>query len=156
MQEQKTPIAVGADENGAELKDAMRDYLHEKGVEVKDYGNGDSVDYPDVAKDVAEAVARGEHDRAILVCGTGIGMAITANKVPGVRAAQVADTYGAERARASNDAQIMALGGKTIQPEVAKGLVDHWLESEFQGGRSAPKVDKIKQIEADQQRSTGG
>jgi len=156
VQEQKTPIAVGADENGAELKDAMRDYLHEKGVEVKDYGNGDSVDYPDVAKDVAEAVARGEHDRAILVCGTGIGMAITANKVPGVRAAQVADTYGAERARASNDAQIMALGGKTIQPEVAKGLVDHWLESEFQGGRSAPKVDKIKQIEADQQRSTGG
>jgi ribose 5-phosphate isomerase B len=96
---------------------------------------------------VAEAVAGGKHDRAILMCGTGIGMCITANKVPGIRAAVCHDVYSTERSRKSNDCQIMALGGRVIAPEAAKLLVDKWLASEFQAGRSAPKVARIREIE---------
>jgi ribose 5-phosphate isomerase B len=96
-------IAVGAD---APLKERLTSYLRQQGWEVKDFGDGTGRDYPDVAAEVAEAVARGEHDRALLVCGTGLGMAITANKVPGVRAVTAHDPYSAERARKSNDAQV--------------------------------------------------
>lgn len=95
---------------------------------------------------MAESVARGEYERAMLDGGTDIGM-VAANKVPGVRAAQVSDPYSAERARRSNNAQIMALGGRTIAPEVAKQLTDHWLDSEFEGGRSAPKVAKVDDVD---------
>jgi ribose 5-phosphate isomerase B len=102
------------------------------------------VDYPDVAFDVAAAVARGEHDRGIVVCGTGIRMAIAANKVPGVRAAQAHDLYSAERARKSNDAQILALGVRVIGPELAKSVVRTCLKAEFAGGGSTRKVGKIK------------
>jgi ribose 5-phosphate isomerase B len=91
-------IAVGADEAGAPLKERLADYMRAQGYEVKDYGNGTEQDYPDVAAEVAEAVARGEHDRALLVCGTGLGMAITANKIYGVRAVTAHDSYSAERA----------------------------------------------------------
>jgi ribose 5-phosphate isomerase B len=90
-------IAIGADDAGAPLKERLARYLHQQGYEVKDFGNGTDQDYPEVAAEVAEAVARGEHDRALLVCGTGLGMAITANKVPGVRAATAHDPYSAER-----------------------------------------------------------
>lgn len=139
------PIAIGSDEAGFELKSTILELLHEKGLEAKDFGcySRDPVDYPDVAYELARAVARGEHERGILICGTGIGMAIAANKVRGVRAAQVHDPYSAERARKSNDAQVMTMGARVIGPELARSLVSTWLESEFTGGNSARKVAKI-------------
>jgi len=143
-------IVVGADHYGLPLKNIVRDYLRERGYEVDDFGvnTTDPVDYPDVGTTVAEAVGAGKYERGVLVCGTGAGMAIVANKVPGVRAVCVMDPYTAERARASNDAQIITFGSQIIGPEVAKKLIDIWLESEFQGGRSAPKVAKIIQLDA--------
>jgi ribose 5-phosphate isomerase B len=142
-------IALGADHAGLPLKEVVKVWLHGCGHEVLDVGThtADSVDYPDYAALVADALLGGSAERGILVCGTGIGMAITANKVPGVRAAQVADAYSAERARKSNNAQVMALGARTVAPEVAKTLVDHWLASEFEGGRSAPKVEKMDAVD---------
>jgi ribose 5-phosphate isomerase B len=138
-------IAVGADHLGYPLKEVVREHLESLGHEVVDFGVTDQrpVDYPDVAVEVAQAVADGTFGRAILVCGTGIGMSITANKIPGVRAANVADPYSAERARKSNDAQVLCLGARVVAPEVARIIVDHWLASEFQGGESARKVAKI-------------
>jgi len=141
------PIAVGADEAGAPLKEHLATYLEEHGYDVKDYGNGTEQDYPDVAASVAEAISHGEHDRALLVCGTGLGMAITANKIPGVRAVTAHEPYSAERARKSNDAQVLAMGARVIAPEAAEKVLDHWLESEFQGGRSTEKVEKMVQID---------
>ena len=141
-------IAVAADDAGAPLKERLAYWLHQQGYEVKDFGNGTDQDYPDVAAEVAEAVARGEHDRALLVCGTGLGMAITANKVPGVRAVTAHDAYSAERARKSNDAQVLTMGARVIAPEAAEMVLEHWLASEFEGGRSAPKVDKMNQVDA--------
>ena len=144
------PIAIGADDAAYELKVAIVDHLRSHGIAVEDYGIDDPSSetlYPDVALVVAEAVAAGKHDRGILMCGTGIGVAITANKVPGIRAAVCHDAYSAERSRKSNDCQIMTMGGRVIGAESAKLLVDIWLASEFQGGRSAPKVERIKEIE---------
>jgi ribose 5-phosphate isomerase B len=143
-------IAVGADELGAALKEHLAKHMSERGYEVKDYGNGAGQDYPDVAAEVAGAVARGEHDRALLVCGTGLGMAITANKFPGVRAVTAHDPYSAERARKSNDAQVLTMGARIIAPEAAELILDHWLASEFEAGRSGPKVDKMNAIDAQQ------
>ena len=140
-------IAVGADEAGAPLKEHLAKYLEEHGYDVKDYGNGTDQDYPDVAAAVAEAVSHGEHDRALLVCGTGLGMAITANKVPGVRAVTAHDPYSAERARKSNDAQVIAMGARVIAPQAAEKVLDHWLESDFEGGGSTKKVDKMDEID---------
>ncbi|HHY33137.1 MAG TPA: ribose 5-phosphate isomerase B [Firmicutes bacterium] len=142
-------VIVGADHLGFELKETIKSHLREKGIDVIDAGTYDTnpVDYPDVGLAVARRVAAGEAERGILVCGTGIGMAIVANKVPGVRAAQCHDVYSAERARKSNNAQIMTLGSLVVGPELAKKLVDVWLESEFQGGRSGPKVEKINAID---------
>ncbi len=142
-------VIVGSDHLGRSLKDAVRDHLRAEGYEVDDAGTGDDepVDYPDIARVVAEDIAAGHHDRGILVCGTGIGMAITANKVPGVRAAQIADAYSAERAAKSNNAQIATLGAQTTGRETAKMLVDAYLRSEFAGGRSLPKVEKMKAID---------
>ncbi len=141
-------IAIGADEAGAALKNHLGNYLEQHGYEVKDFGDGNEQDYPDVAADVAEAVSRGEHDRALLVCGTGLGMAITANKVPGVRAATAHDPYSAERARKSNDAQVLTMGGRVIAPQAAEKVLDHWLASEFEGGGSAKKVEKMNEVDA--------
>ena len=142
-------IAVGADHLGLPLKDSVKAHLESVGHEVVDFGVTDTtpVDYPDVAVEVAEAIADGRFERAVLVCGTGIGMAMTANKVPGVRAANVADPYSAERARASNDAQVLCLGARVVAPHVADILVDHWLAAEFQGGDSTRKVDKIRALD---------
>jgi ribose 5-phosphate isomerase B len=151
-------IAVAADEAGAPLKDHLARYLEAAGYQVKDFGNGTEQDYPDVAAEVAEAVSRGEHDRALLVCGTGLGMAITANKVPGVRAATAHDAYSAERARKSNDAQVLTMGARVIAPQAAEKVLDHWLASEFEGGRSTAKVEKMKQVDERHrgQRAKGG
>ncbi len=140
-------IGVGADDAGAPLKDHLVKYLEEHGYEVKDYGVEPYQDYPEVAADVAEAVGAGEHERALLVCGTGLGMAITANKVPGVRAVTAHDPYSAERARKSNDAQVLTMGARVIAPQAAELVLQHWLDSEFQGGRSAPKVEKMKAVD---------
>lgn len=138
-------IAVGADHNGYRLKQAVKEHLIALGHDVHDYGVSDEkpVDYPDIAKVVAQDVAAGKVERAVLCCGTGLGMAIVANKVPGVRAASVVDPYSAERAMRSNDAHVLCLGGRVIAPDVANILIDHWVNSEFGGGESARKVAKI-------------
>jgi ribose 5-phosphate isomerase B len=145
----KLSIAVGCDEAAFHLKETVRAYLEKQGHTVKDYGvyNTDPSLYPDIALEVSNAVAGGKHERAILMCGTGIGMAITANKVPGIRAAVCHDVYSAERARKSNDCQVMALGARVVGEEYAKLLVDSWLESDFEGGKSSAKVERIKAIE---------
>lgn len=144
------PIAIGNDEAAAGLRELLAEHLRSRGYAVELYGPasaGESVDYPDVAVEVATRVAAGTYDRALLLCGTGIGMAIAANKVPGVRAAQAADTYSAERARKSNDAQVLTIGARTVGPELARAIVDAWLRSEFEGGRSLPKVEKLRQLD---------
>ncbi|MCJ7738187.1 MAG: ribose 5-phosphate isomerase B [Anaerolineae bacterium] len=145
-------IAIGCDEAGLDLKSVLHEYLQIQEivpVEIVDHGTDSEelVQYPDIALRVAEAVARGEAERGILICGTGIGMAIVANKVPGIRAAQCHDVYSAERARKSNDAQIITMGARVIGPELAKTIVAAWLPSSFAGGRSAPKVAKIMAID---------
>jgi ribose 5-phosphate isomerase B len=144
------PIAVGADDAAFALKAKIVDYLKSKGIPVEDYGVNQpdpSVLYPDVALTVAQAIAAGRHDRGILMCGTGIGVAITANKVPGIRAAVCHDPYSTERSRKSNDCQIMTLGSRVVGEELAKSLVDTWLASDYQGGKSAPKVERMKEID---------
>ncbi|MDD5367980.1 MAG: ribose 5-phosphate isomerase B [Anaerolineaceae bacterium] len=142
-------IIIASDHIGRPLKDVVVQHLKNRGHEPVDLGvHSDSpVDYPDVGQELAERIARGEYERGILVCGTGIGMAIVANKVPGVRAAVCHDPYSAERARKSNDAQVMTLGSQVIGSEVAKALVDIWLAAEFAGGRSAAKVEKINGLD---------
>ncbi len=143
------PIAVGSDDAGFELKEELRRHLEAQGYEVTDYGchSAEPVDYPDVAIEVATAVAAGRHDRAVLVCGTGIGMAIAANKVPGVYAANAHDPYSAARARMSNNAQVLSLGARVVGTELARTLVDVWLKAEFAGGGSLRKVQKIQAAE---------
>ena len=141
-------IAVGADQAGAPLKHHLMALLEQLDYAVTDYGDGDGdEDYPDVAVAVAEAVADGRHDRALLVCGTGLGMAIAANKVPGVRAATAHDPYSAERARKSNDAQVLTMGARVIAPQTAELVLQHWLNYDFEGGGSIPKVDKLTAID---------
>ncbi|CAG7657185.1 ribose 5-phosphate isomerase B [Paenibacillus allorhizosphaerae] len=139
-------IAIGADEAGYSLKEIIKSYLGEKGVECVDFGPSDGneqIDYPDVGFAVAEQIAQGLFDRGILVCGTGIGMTITADKVPGIRAALCHDTYSAERARKSNNAQVLTMGARVIGSELAKHVVQAWLNAEFDGGASERKVQKI-------------
>ena len=145
-------ISIGCDNLAIDLKNSIINYLNEQEqiqVEIIDFGvdGSELVDYPDIAEKVAVAVSQGDSDRGILICGTGIGMAMAANKVPGIRAAQVYDIYSAERSRKSNNAQIITLGALVTGPSLATKLVEVWLNSEFQGGRSAPKVDKIMDIE---------
>jgi ribose 5-phosphate isomerase B len=142
-------LVVGADHFGLALKNTLRDHLRSCGFEVTDLGveTDQPIDYPDIGVKVAEAVSRNEFSRGILVCGTGAGMAITANKVAGVRAVCVSDPYTAERAIASNDARIITFGQQITGPEVAKILTDIWLRAEFQGGRSTSKVKKIDDLD---------
>jgi ribose 5-phosphate isomerase B len=142
-------IALGADDAAYGLKEIIKGHLQALHIEVTDYGVFDTCPslYPDIAVKVAVAIAEGRHERGILMCGTGLGMAITANKVPGIRAATCHDTYSAERARKSNDAQILTMGARVIGPELAKTVVDAWLRSEFEGGGSAPKVQLINEYE---------
>ena len=148
MSDKKT-VLLGCDEAALQLKEIIKAHLEAQNVNVIDYGvhTSDPVDYPDIALAVATDVAAKKSDRAILICGTGIGMAITANKVPGVYAAQAHDTFSAERARKSNNAQVLTMGARVIGPELAKMIVDAWMRSEFAGGGSARKVEKIQKIE---------
>lgn len=142
-------IAIGCDEAGFVLKESIKNFLIKRGYEVEDYGvyNTEPVLYPDIAVKVARAIADGRNDRGVLICGTGIGMAITANKVPGIRAAVCHDPYSAERSRKSNNAQIIALGARIVGEELAKSLIATWLDSEFQGGGSTEKVKRISEYE---------
>jgi ribose 5-phosphate isomerase B len=142
-------IALGCDEAGYELKEQIKSYICNKGYEVEDFGvyNTDPVLYPDIAVKVAKSIAIGKHERGVLICGTGIGMAIAANKVRGVRAAVCHDPYSAQRARKSNNAQIISFGARIVGGELAKLLLDTWLDSEFLGGGSTEKVDRICEYE---------
>ena len=142
-------IAIGSDENGYEMKEAIKKHLLEIGAEYEDFGCGrnEKVLYPEIANKLAVSIMEGKHERGVLICGTGLGMAITANKVPGVRAATCHDVYSAERARKSNNAQIITFGAQVIGTVLAIKLLDAWLESEFAGGRSQPKVDLMEAID---------
>ncbi len=142
-------ILLGADHFGLPLKNALKEHLKKNGYEVEDIGvdNEDPVDYPDVGEKLARRIANGDSERGILFCGTGAGMAIVANKIPGVRAVCINDPYTAERAIASNNAQVVTLGSLIVGPEVGKKLVDIWLENDFQGGKSLPKVEKINKLD---------
>jgi len=140
-------VAIGCDPNAFELKEAIKKHLTDLGYEWEDYGSDDPV-YANVAIKVAEAVAAGKHDRGILICGTGIGMCIAANKVPGAYAALCSDAYSTERSRKSNNANIMTLGAQVMGVELAKTLVTIWMNSEYvPGGRSEPKIQRIYQYE---------
>ena len=136
-------VAIGCDPNASELKEALKKHLTELGYAWDDYGSEDPV-YANVAIEVAEAVASGKHDRGILICGTGIGVCIAANKVPGAYAALCSDPYSTERSRKSNNANIMTLGAQVMGVELAKTLVTIWMKSEYTpGGRSEPKIQRI-------------
>ena len=142
-------IALGCDEAAYELKEVIKEYLISLGEEVEDFGVYDKKPslYPDIAVIVAKSIIEGKNERGILLCGTGIGMAITANKVPGIRAAVCHDLYSTERSRKSNDAQIMAMGSRVVGEELAKSLISIWLKSEFQGGGSIEKINRINKYE---------
>ncbi|OFF85387.1 ribose 5-phosphate isomerase B [Listeria monocytogenes] len=142
-------IAIGCDEMGYELKQILIAHLKEKNIEFTDFGSfeDEKVLYPSIAEKVALEVKNNDFDRGILICGTGIGMAITANKIHGIRAAQIHDSYSAERARKSNDAHIMTMGALVIGPSLAVSLLDTWLDSDFSGGRSQAKVDLMEEID---------
>ena len=143
-------IAIGSDHGGYDLKMEIVKYLSSQGLEYKDFGSCDgksSVDYPDYGKTVAEAVAGGEFERGIIICGTGLGISITANKVPGIRAALCTDSYMAKMSREHNDANILALGGRVVGPGLALDIVETWLNTSFAGGRHKIRVDKISEVE---------
>src|ERR1700744_3396441 len=142
-------MAIGCDDAAFDMKELIKRHLIEKGLDVTDFGTYDTqpVNYPNIAFTVAESIVRGESERAVLLCGTGIGMAISANKVSGIRAAQCHDTYSAERAIRSNDPQIITIGARVVGPELAKAIVDTWLGARFDGGRSAAKLQQIAEYE---------
>jgi ribose 5-phosphate isomerase B len=144
-------VAIGCDEAGLQLKELLKQHIQSLGHSVEDFGTHsmEPVLYPDIALAVANAINDGRHRLGVLVCGTGIGMAISANKVLGIRAAQAHDTYSAERARKSNDAQILSIGARVIGPELAKSVVSSFLMSEFEAARSGAKVERISAIERD-------
>lgn len=142
-------IVLGGDHAGFALKEAIRAHLTEQGHEVADFGTfcENSVDYPDIALPLAEAVSAGEFDRGILVCGTGVGMAIAANKCPGIRAALCGDTFTARCAREHNDANVLTLGARVTGPGPALEIADLFINSSFQGGRHRRRLDKIAFME---------
>ena len=140
-------IGFGSDHAGFELKEMLKKYLEEKGYEVVDYGtySTERVDYPDYGRLVGEKVAAGEVDKGVLVCGTGIGISLAANKVRGIRAAVCSESYSAAMAVRHNDANIIAFGSRVVGDEVAKLIVDTFLNSKFEGGRHAARVAKIEE-----------
>jgi ribose 5-phosphate isomerase B len=145
-------IAIGCDPNASGLKEAIKKHLTELGYEWEDYGSDDPV-YANVAIRVAEAVAAGKHDRGILMCGTGIGVCLAANKVPGAYAALCSDAYSTERSIKSNNVNIMTMGAQVMGVELAKTLVTIWLNSKYTpGGRSEPKIQRIHEYAKEHQK----
>lgn len=144
-------IALGCDHGGFDLKNIIIEHLKEQGIEIKDFGcySKESVDYPDYAKAVALAVSSGQCEKGIVVCSTGIGVSIAANKVKGIRCALVHDLLSAKLTREHNDSNVLAMGAFIVAPEMAKKITDTWLTAQFQGGRHVRRVGKIEQIEND-------
>ena len=143
-------IAVGCDHGGFNLKATVIAYLENNGIEYTDFGTytADSCDYPDIAETVCDAIVNGDCDGGILVCGTGIGMSIAANKVKGIRAACCSDTFSARLTRMHNDANVLCMGERVVGPGLALDLVDEFLSAEFEeGGRHTCRVGKIKDLE---------
>jgi ribose 5-phosphate isomerase B len=142
---------IVSDHGGLEIKEAVKGFFKGRGIAVRDLGtlNADSVDYPDFGEKAARAVARGEAEKGILICGTGIGMSIVANKFPGVRAALVTDEFTARMSKEHNNANILVMGGRVLTPEESCCMVGVWLDAVFEGGRHQRRLDKIAQIEED-------
>ncbi len=142
-------IAIAADHGGLNLKNKIKEYLKANGYGICDFGtdSAESCDYPDFALPAAEAVASGECDRGIIICSTGIGVSIVANKVPGVRCAHCHDSYCAEFTRRHNDANVLAMGEKVVGEGYALEIADIFLRTEFEGGRHQRRVDKITAVE---------
>ena len=142
-------IALGCDHGGYALMQSVKKHLDELGLEYKDFGtySTDSCDYPVYAKAAAGAVASGECERGILICGTGIGISIAANKMKGIRCCVCSDTFSAKYTRLHNDANVLSMGGRVVGPGLACEMVDIFLETEFEGGRHARRVEKLAQLE---------
>ncbi|ETT87205.1 ribose 5-phosphate isomerase B [Viridibacillus sp. FSL R5-0477] len=144
-------IAISSDHGGNNLRKEIMTLLEELGINYDDFGpqSSDSVDYPDYALPVAEGVASGKYDRGILICGTGIGMSIAANKVKGIRCALVHDLFSAKATRCHNNSNVLAMGERVIGPGLALEIVRTWLSTEFEGGRHERRVEKLAEIEND-------
>lgn len=147
-------IAIGCDHGGLDLKNFIVEYLKKEGYEVKDFGiyENKSVDYPDIAKLVCESVLKNECDRGILICGTGIGMSIAANKFNGIRAAVCGDIYSAKMTKIHNNSNIITMGARVIGQETAREIVNAWLTNKYEGGRHQNRLDKISDIEKNQRK----
>ncbi|MGD6966564.1 ribose 5-phosphate isomerase B [Rossellomorea vietnamensis] len=142
-------VAIASDHGGMNIREEIKDLLNELGIEFDDFGCecDASVDYPDYAQPVAEKVASGEYDRGILVCGTGIGMSISANKVKGIRCALVHDLFSAKATREHNNSNVLAMGERVIGPGLAREIAKVWLETEYEGGRHERRIGKITEYE---------
>jgi ribose 5-phosphate isomerase B len=143
-------VGIGCDHAGLELKKEITSFLKEMGIDCIDYGtNGpESVDYPDFGERVSEAVSKGELDRGVLICGTGIGMSIVANKFPGIRASLCNELFTARMSRLHNDANILVIGGRIVGRDLAREIVRVWFSTPFEGGRHENRLDKIRRIES--------
>lgn len=141
-------IAIGCDHGGFNLKTNIVEYVESLGHEVKDFGtySTESCDYPDISQAVASEIVNGNYDRGILICGTGIGIGIAANRIPGIRAALCHDTFSAQASRAHNNANILTMGERVIGQGLAREIVRIWLESEFEGGRHERRIQKIEEV----------
>lgn len=150
-------VAVDSDDAGIELKRVVVDHLRALGADVEDLNllGERQADYPDIGYHLARRVASRDFDRGVLICGTGLGMCMIANKVAGVYAGVCHDVYSAERLCKSNDAQILTMGARVIGPELAKTIVSAWLRSEFEAGRSAPKVARMRELEKIERQAAG-
>ncbi len=154
-------VAIDCDDAGLPLKQVLLDHLHSLGIDAVDLNltAKSKADYPDIAHHLAKKIAAKEYDRGLLICGTGLGMAMVANKVEGVFAGTCHDAYSAERLCKSNGAQVLTMGARVISPELAKTIVTAWINSHFEGGRSLPKVERMKELErqeAAQSKSASG
>jgi ribose 5-phosphate isomerase B len=151
-------IAIGSDHGGVELKEFVVGVLRARGIEVRDVGTHGSlsVDYPDFGKEVSLQVSRGDAERGILICTTGIGMSILANKFPGIRAALVRDVEGARTSREHNDANILVLSGAKTERSMAQQILETWLETSFAGGRHRRRIEKIAQVEQELRTAQNG
>ena len=143
-------VVLASDHRGYQLKDSLKKFLEERKIEFLDVGtfSADSVDYPDFAMLAAEKVSHGDYDRGILICGSGIGMCVVANKFPGVRAAVCHDISAAEMSRRHNDSNMLGLGADVINEELARKILHVWLETKFEGGRHLRRIQKISEIES--------
>lgn len=142
-------ISIACDHGGFDLKEAVKKYLEEKGLEYKDFGtySTDSCDYPDFVAPAARAVASGECEKGIVICTTGIGVSITANKIKGIRCALCSDTFSAEMTRRHNNTNMLAIGAGVVGPNLALKIIEVWLGTEFEGGRHSRRIEKIADVE---------